>query len=534
MRCCFSPPLSALPSPYEILRSGARLASALLHPHTPHRHDHPDAMAAVNLELVTLTEDRAVITWHTGIPGTNDGFGHMFPAPTEGEVVYGTHPSRLTRRATSEDGPTAHHHIELTDLEPGQTYYYQARSRGALAMPTALHLVRGNAVGTNRFGLASPGGPYSFTTPQPPPGRHLLSIALCNDLHLGETTAGRVAGIPLLRGVSQEPGLASYPEIMSRALVEEAHRRGADVLLAAGDISAGGAAHDLAEARRILDGFGTHGRDYFVVRGNHDRPHGPEDDAFRDSFLGGDGPGFFAHDLGGLRIIGLDTYEKNGNGGDTGGMGVEQLSWFQDQLRGQDGEQPTLVFGHHPLTVRDSLFPVAGGQRLSRRQARAILDAYAAAPGVFLHHAGHTHRNKRTVLPQAPHVTLQEVTAAKDYPGGFCLLRIHTGGYALNHYKVGAPEARQWAERSRRVAGGLWPHHALGRSVTDRNSVTAHDLSGIAGITGVASTTGVAGTTGINGPARAKTPPSTPPATSARSPRPAIPQPRSAERRTAP
>lgn len=288
-----------------------------------------------------------------------------------------------------------------------------------------------------------------------------------------------MAGLPLLRGVAQEPGLAPYPEIMSRALVEEARRRGADLLLAAGDISAGGAPRDLAEAKRILDGFGSHGQDYFVVRGNHDRPrHRDAGDAFREGFLGGAGPAYFARDLGGLRIIGLDTYEKDGNGADAGGLGDEQLSWFRARLK-ERGDQPTVVFGHHPLTVRDSLFPVSGGQRLGRRQARSILDAYASAPGVFLHHAGHTHRNKRTLLPQAPHVTLQEVSAAKDYPGGFCLLRIHSGGYALNHYKTSGAAAREWGERSRRVAGGLWPHHALGRAVADRNSMTAHDLSGV-------------------------------------------------------
>ncbi|MEU4610742.1 metallophosphoesterase family protein [Streptomyces umbrinus] len=489
MRCCFSAPLaamSALPSPCEVLRSGALLAPTLLraaagalHGSTRKSHaHHPDALTAVHLELVTLTEDRAIITWYTGVPGTNDGLGHMLPAVTEGEVVYGTHPSRLDRTA-AEDRPTAHHHVELTDLEPGQTYYYQARSRGTAATPTPLHLIRGNAVGTNRYGLGSSGGPYSFTTPQPPPGRHLLSIALCNDFHIGETTAGLMAGLPLLRGVAQEPGLAPYPEIMSRALVDEARRRGADLLLAAGDISAGGAPRDLAEAKRILDGFGSHGQDYFAVRGNHDRPrHRDAGDAFRDEFLGGAGPAYFARDLGGLRIIGLDTYEKDGNGADAGGLGDEQLSWFRARLR-ERADQPTVVFGHHPLTVRDSLFPVSGGQRLGRRQARSILDAYASAPGVFLHHAGHTHRNKRTLLPQAPHVTLQEVSAAKDYPGGFSMLRIHSGGYALNHYKTSSAQAREWGERSRRVAGGLWPHHALGRSVADRNSVTAHDLSGV-------------------------------------------------------
>lgn len=485
MYCCLS-------APHGGLRSAALLAPALLRAlhaaarrsTTQIRHPRdPDAVSAVNLELVTLTEDLAVVTWYTGVTGSDDGFGHLIPAVTEGEVVYGTHPARLNRTA-SEGRRTAHHHVELTDLEPGQTYYYQARSRGSAATPTPLHLVKGNAVGTSLHGFGSRGGPYSFTTPQPPPGRHLRTIALCNDLHLGETTAGLVAGVPLMRGVSQRLGLAPYPEIMGRALVDEARRRGADHLLAAGDISAGGAPRDLTEARRILDGFGTHGQDYFVVRGNHDRPRRPASgqEPFGDSFLvefpGGDGPAYFARDLGGLRIVGLDTYEKRGNGSDSGGLSPDQLAWFRARLR-ENGDQPTIVFGHHPLTVRNSLFPVMSGQRLNRRQARAILDAYSVAPGVFLHHAGHTHRNKRTVLPQARHVTLQEVSAVKEYPGGFCLLRIHTGGYALNYYKTSNGPAREWSERSRRVAAGLWPQHALGRSVCDRNSVTSRDLSGI-------------------------------------------------------
>ncbi|MFE1798302.1 metallophosphoesterase [Streptomyces sp. NPDC059517] len=455
MPCCLAAPHALLRT---LLHSAARP---------------PDAVSAVNLELVTLTEDRAVITWYTG-------------AESEGEVVYGTHPAHLNRTA-SEGRDTAHHYVELTDLEPGQTYYYQARSRGSAATPTPLHLVSGNAVGTSLHGFGTHAGPYSFTTPQPPPGRHLLSIALCNDLHLGETTAGLVTGMPLMRGISQRLGLGPYPEIMGRALVEEAHRRGARHLLAAGDISAGGAPRDLSEARRLLDGFGTHGQDYFVVRGNHDRRgrQGLQEgrgDSFLEAFPADGGPdgeaAYFSRDLGGLRVLGLDTYEKRGNGAGSGGLSDEQLAWFRADVRAHK-DQPTVVFGHHPLTVRNSPFPVTSGQRLNRRQARAILDTYAAAPGVFLHHAGHTHRNKRTVLPQARHVTLQEVGAVKEYPGGFCLLRIHTGGYALNYYKASSAPAREWSERSRRVAAGLWPQYALGRSVHDRNSVTIRDLSGI-------------------------------------------------------
>src|ERR1700716_1442238 len=84
----------------------------------------------VNLELVTLAEDHAVITWYTGQAGTNDGLGRMVPAPADGEVRYGTHPARLNRVAYGISPNTPYHYVELDDLEPGQTYYYQARSNG--------------------------------------------------------------------------------------------------------------------------------------------------------------------------------------------------------------------------------------------------------------------------------------------------------------------------------------------------------------------------------------------------------------------
>lgn len=45
-----------------------------------------DDIAPANLELVTLTEDRAIITWYTGYAGSDDGLGRMEPAPADGEV----------------------------------------------------------------------------------------------------------------------------------------------------------------------------------------------------------------------------------------------------------------------------------------------------------------------------------------------------------------------------------------------------------------------------------------------------------------
>ncbi|KAB2348302.1 purple acid phosphatase family protein [Actinomadura rudentiformis] len=479
------------PSRRELLRWSVVVAGASLLPVTDPERVYAAAarsgaarsgMArAVDLELVTLTETSAILTWYTGVPGTDDGLGRMKPAPADSEVEYGTHPGRLTQRAT---GPanTPYHYVEITGLEPGRTYYYRARSQGKAASATPLAF--GQAAGTpHAYGV------FSFTTPQPPPGSFLFSVALCNDLHVGETVAGLVGQLPWIKGIEQVPGHPPYPEIMAKALVEDARRRGASYLLAAGDVTSEAVPVDVGRARTLLDGFGSYGRDYLVARGNHDRAHegaahascSPGQwqgrDCFRDGFFV-EGPTYFTNDLHGLRVIGLDTYDKPGNGGDSGGLGKEQYAWLESRLK-DNPDQPTIVFGHHPLFVENAPLAITGGQSIEAGQAISILRAYDRAPGVFLHHAGHTHRNQRSVFPLAPRVVQQEVAAVKEYPGGFTLLRVHTGGYALNFYKTRGDLARAWSERSRQELSGLWPQLSLGNRVTDRNSVTHGDLSGI-------------------------------------------------------
>jgi Icc protein len=447
-----------------------------------------DDVSPANLELVTLTEDRAIITWYTGFTGSDDGLGRMQPAPADGEVFWGVRPDQLNRIAGGSATVTPYHYVELVGLEPGQTYYYQAYSAGKPAPPTPFTLIAGNAVGTSDFGLTT-GGPYSFTTPQPPPGRFLFSIALCNDLHMGETTAGLVGGTPIT-GIQQVPGLPPYPEVMLESLVEDAAMLGANFMLAAGDISAEAAPVDLSRAGQLLNGFGSYGEGYFVTRGNHDRAHDGDaylgcsaghwqgHDCFHDRFFPGDELGYFRRDLQGLRVLGIDTYDKPGRGSDAGALSTDQLAWFRSELA-TDQDQPTIVFGHHPLIVADSPFPITASNTLDATQAATILGDYADNPGLFLHHAGHTHRNKRTISPVAPNVTLQEIAAGKEYPGGFSLLRLYSGGFALNFYKSRSDQARAWSERSRQEILGFWPQFALGSSVQDRNTVVTHDLSAL-------------------------------------------------------
>jgi len=447
------------------------------------------AVTPAHLELVTLTEDEAILTWYTGATGSEDDLGRMEPAPADAEVVWGTDPARLDRTASSDRTDTPYHQVRLTGLEPGRTYHYQARSAGLPVPPTVFSLIDGNAVST-ADGPAPGTGPFAFTVPMPPPGRFLFSVVLCNDLHVGETVAGRSGDIPGLEGVSQAPGLPPYPEVMFRSVAEDAARLGARFLLAAGDITAEAEPVDLRTAREMFDRFGERHTDWFLTRGNHDRAHDGDPyaacrvgrwqghDCFADQFLPDDEPGWIATEAHGLRVLGLDTYDKPGKGSDSGGLSDDQMEWFRETVDA-DPDRPTVVFGHHPLVVEGSPYPVTDGSTLDAAQAATIVERYRANPGVFLHHAGHTHRNKRSDLPGAPGVVHQEVAAVKEYPGGFTLLRVHEGGYALNFHKASSDEAAAWLERSRTQIGHTWPQFALGSRVSDRNLVVERDLSGL-------------------------------------------------------
>ena len=249
--------------------------------------------------------------------------------------------------------------------------------------PTPFTLITGNAVGTSDVRARRPTGPYSFTTPQPPPGRFLFSIALCNDLHMGETDG---------RADRQHPAVHRHPAGARAAALPGGHARvprrttpsalGADFLLAAGDITAEAVPVDLSRAGQLLTRFGAYRSDYFVTRGQP-RP-GAHRRRLRQRAGSGSGRATTAstttsspatsrptsrRDLQGLRVIGIDTYDKPGNGGDAGALSPDQFAWFRVAARRRDRDQPTMVFGHHPLIVEDSPFPISAEQ-LARRRRR--------------------------------------------------------------------------------------------------------------------------------------------------------------------
>ncbi len=450
-----------------------------------------------DLEVVTVTDTGVVITWFSGSASAVDRYGQPLPAGADTELLLGVPdpstglPVSGTLKSVFYDAtPTAYHYAEVTGLDPGRPYAFVARSGGVAAVPSSLQFPVG--VG------GSQDIPGVFTTLATPPGSYLFTVALCNDLHMGEGTSGIIFnGWP--PSFQQDPGLPPYPEVMLEALLGDlgAADRGAHGLLVAGDLTGDGLPAESARVKQLLDGWGTFNTDYFVARGNHDRPRVGADyagctvvpgatdhhDCWGDAF-GLRRQELAVHELGGLRIVALDTTSLDIAGGM---MEASQLHDLRRVLR-VDRDQPTILFGHHPVTYESAVTTAAGpGFDLDRPSAVELQKLYADSPGVFLHHSGHTHRNKRTFFVddnQAPvrQTEFLEVAATKEYPGGYSLVRIHEGGYMVSFYKTRTPLAQAWSHRTRGEYYGIYPNCMLG-TIADRNHTVVRDLSGLTKLT---------------------------------------------------
>ncbi len=434
------------------------------------------SMIATDLEVVTITDTSVVLTWTTLAP---DPSGNPAPVDAGTRIHLAPADSRAPARPCFEDpARTPYHYAEVTGLEPGRTYRFEAWSDSGRAVPAltvATHLP------------TSPEFTGQFTTLAPPPGRLLRTLALSNDLHMGEQIAGLIAN-DWPPGVEQEPGLPPYPEVMLAAMLDDLRRpdRGVDHLLVAGDLTAEATASQSADVRARLDSWGVADRDWFAVRGNHDRSHigaayagcptvadGEHHDCWGESFR--PRGQLVDHRLGELRLLGLDTTMLDAAGG---AIDPEQFTLLRELLAA-DPDRPTLVFGHHPVTGESALTNIGGVNFvLNRPDALALQSLYSTIPGVFLHHAGHTHRNRRTAPDIPLNVEFLEVGAVKEYPGGYTLLRLYEGGYTANFYKTRAPGARRWSTRSRAEYLGLLPEYTLG-TTADRNHAVRRDFSGL-------------------------------------------------------
>jgi 3',5'-cyclic-AMP phosphodiesterase len=474
--------------------AAAPLAAAPLVAATPASAQSSSGMLVTDLEVATVTDTSVIITWFTGSATETDQYGFPAPVQSDTELQLGlVDPTTLTvvpgsmQTVLQDSTPTAYHYAEVSGLVPGTFYAYVALSGGQQAQQTSMQFPVG--VGGS---LDYPG---TFTTLTTPPGQYLFTLALSNDLHMGETESGIIEdGWPPY--FEQDPGLPGYTVVMLSAMLGDLRQpdRGADRLLVAGDLTSSAELSQAQQVKQMLDGWGTLEQDYFVARGNHDRSMTgssydtctvvPNTSPVHYDCWGDVFPyplqTLQTYEVGGLRIIGLDTTMLDAAGGT---MSAAQLGALEDELR-RDRDRPTLLFGHHPVTYESAATTEAGPAfDIDRPTAIALQKMYRRTPGVFFHHSGHTHRNKRTYLlddDQSPieSVEFLEVGATKEYPAGYSLVRLYTGGYMVSYYKNRTPDALAWAQRSRHEYYTLYPHYMLG-TIADRNHTVVTDLSGL-------------------------------------------------------
>lgn len=449
----------------------------------------------LHLELVTVSDTRAVITWFTGDPTTLDEFNRPRPIAAPGRVLLGTSPDPRTWVEVGSHEPTPYHYVEISGLTPGATYYWRAESDGVAATPTVV----------NQDNPADSSAPPVFTTMVPPPGREIGTVAWLNDLHFGEQVAGLAISNGMLPGGGIPPGFPVDPanpywRFMSQAAVSEARGRGCRLLLANGDLSNEAEPDAVADCRRTLDAFGTLGGSriltqdsdpaYFVTRGNHDRAHRGElysacsaepgdsslRDCFGDAFAAGYEPGSthfsvtIGDDRARYRFVGLDSNDPTGRGV----LSAGELEYVEAELARGDA---TIPLFHHPSSDLASLSAtppgVFGVRPDDALRFRQVLARHPNTAGVY---AGHTHRNQRSLATGTGTVPFFEGGAVKEYPGGYTTVRLYEGGYLVNFWKTSSPDARAWSERSRGEYFGTAPNYQLG-GLGDRNWSYAFDAT---------------------------------------------------------
>jgi len=286
----------------------------------------------------------------------------------------------------------------------------------------------------------------SFRTLAPPPGELLCRFATVNDLHVGEKHFG------LLRTIREKPqdGRDPYPLRCARAALSEALAWGAEVIVVKGDLTYQGRPKQWDAIARLL---GSVPVPVEAMLGNHDVVRRAV--AGRATLASHGIPlveEAGSRDLPGIRLALADTAVRGKNGGRVGAYQRRRLT---DLLASAPGPA-FLAMHHYPQRFQ---YPTAYPRGIPGDEARALLDAVAAANPATLVSAGHSHRNRRH-----RHATLavSEIGATMHYPGTWAGYAVHEGGIRQVVRRVAAPDAIEWTERTRRGLLGLWAPWAAG------------------------------------------------------------------------
>lgn len=266
-----------------------------------------------------------------------------------------------------------------------------------------------------------------------PDGELLCRFATVNDVHFGETEAGRIDDHT--EGPIQRvgPGEPPYPETMNRAAVAEIAAIDPVAVLVKGDLSEDGRDEEWAAFEACYrEPFGDR---LHVVRGNHDAYRG-QDRYSGDSWI----------ELPGLTVGLLDTVIPEHT---TGTLGPDQVLEVDERLTTTRG--PVLLMGHHQQWIPH---PDGVGERsddffgLHPDAGDALDELCVRHPHVIGYAAGHTHRHRVRPMRASGRPSI-EVGCTKDFPGTWAEYRVYEGGVMQVVHRVSSPEALAWSERCR-------------------------------------------------------------------------------------
>lgn len=273
--------------------------------------------------------------------------------------------------------------------------------------------------------------PARVRTLPAPRGACVARFATLNDLHFGEPRFGgkmtddheygdAAPGFPLAR---ETDGDVPYWQLMNEDAVADINAAGVDAVVIKGDIADRGLRAQFEVAARTFAGFTA---PWHAFLGNHDhygRNHGEEVDGYA---LLGQEPAPRAFDLGGWRMVLLDTVEP---GDHHGVFPDERLRWLEHELaESRERAQPTLLLTHHqPVPPEHAAsYPNSIGI-IPEHSTRmfALLGRNPHVRGVLI---GHTHRNRVRRYPASGAIPFVEVNCVKDYPGGFAVYELYDDG----------------------------------------------------------------------------------------------------------
>jgi predicted phosphodiesterase len=258
-----------------------------------------------------------------------------------------------------------------------------------------------------------------------PPGDVLFRFGILGDMHIG----------------------AARSVAMTEAAVDELNASGAELVIQLGDLTDTGGKDEFERAAKILQKLEM---PFATMMGNHDvlsrseqRLSGRE---YYPRMFGREPDGVVLQNKG-FRFAVLDSAEHGASpfapfdlvaGGFTEGPGGAvvrgSLSVPQHEILAEiaaPDSPPAFVFLHHPPQPFTSFPPVIFGLR---DQDSGRLHAVCDSGNVWGVFAGHTHRNKRART--YGRVPVQEVGIPRDYPFGYALVDVTSGGYAYRFVQL--------------------------------------------------------------------------------------------------